>query len=419
MSSSMPPDSHRRGIPDPRFRGQVMALVLVALIVRGAVLGIALNRDDPPLPDSELYRAYASRIAEGEPYDLDGNGALRTPGYPIFIAFCWSIAGSDNRISVLIAQALLGAGTVLLVALMGRRLEARGWPRGTAITSGAIACFEPYGLMLGTLELSETLFTFLMLLSVWTSMRCIDGGEARGTWIASIVAGISAGAAILVRPSALLLVPIAAVGWLMAHSAFRQSWIPLAITLLATLATLSPWWIRNFQRYGAFVPTTLNVGESLYDGLNPRADGGSNMEFKNTLATSGMTEQERDRYWRTEAIDWARANPDRVLSLAFEKLGRFWSPWPNERRFQTPVFVVPTTLYTVPVYLLSAVGLWVSVRGGRPNGVLLAVSLAPILYFAAMHGVFVSSVRYRAVAMPTFVLLAGLGAQSLVRRDQS
>ena len=87
-----------------------------------------------------------------------------------------------------------------------------------------------------------------------------------------------------------------------------------------------PWWIRNAYVTGHFVPTTLQVGASLYDGLNPKATGASNLEEfvphfaaeQQRAAAPGGHRQEPfelrlDRRMRDAALAWAWANPGRAV----------------------------------------------------------------------------------------------------------
>src|SRR5206468_6628175 len=112
--------------------------------------------------------------------------------------------------------------------------------------------------------------------------------------------------------------------------------------------TMVSWWIRNYAIAGRLVPTTLQVGASLYDGLNPAATGASDMQFVGQFvaeqrvadgqpgaSTEGLFEDRLDRRMRQAAIDWARQNPGRVLQLAVTKFARMWSVVPNASEFQS------------------------------------------------------------------------------------
>lgn len=392
----------------------VSALLLVGLIARLALAEYALRSVPERLADTELYLRYAQTIYEGAPYDAGGMRALRAPGYPLFVAGCWTLAGEPSARAVLWAQALLGVMGAALVYGLGRYFERQGAPAGIALAALTIALFEPYGLLLGILELSESLFSFLLLLGCWLLVTSIESKSL----LRSLLTGITLGSATLVRPSSLAIWPVLFAAIFLAgmtHHAGRQ-WALCG--LVGFLLVLGPWWVRNAAVLGAFVPTTTNVGESLFDGLNPRADGSSNFWFKTELDPGPLSERQLDAHWRSEAIAWGASHPADVLRLAAIKLGRFWSPWPNEPRFRTPLILTATTSITGIFYLLALVGFASREPGGTWKWGLLAISLAPVLTLAIVHMVFVSSIRYRAVAMPLVALTAALGWRALVRRSR-
>jgi hypothetical protein len=178
------------------------------------------------------------------------------------------------------------------------------------------------------------------------------------------------------------------------------------VVALGTAAVMAPWWVRNAGRFGRFVPTALWVGASLYDGLNPGATGASAMEFLGEPEIRTLDEPTQDAVLRDRALRFARAHPGRALRLAAIKAARFWSPWPNAETFRAPGVAAVGALVTLPVFALMAVGAWDRRRDVRA----LVLLAGPLLYFAALHLVFVSSVRYRIPGAVPALGLAAIGA---------
>ncbi len=131
---------------------------------------------------------------------------------------------------------------------------------------------------------------------------------------------------------------------------------------------MSPWWVRNARVFGRFVPTALWMGASLYDGLNPRATGASEMvDFLSDPEIWPLDEQDQDAELTRRAFAFAREQPVRVLVLAAIKLGRYWSPWPNAEGFRSAVVAVGSSVVELPLFGLIAVGLWGRRRDPRPG----------------------------------------------------
>ena len=447
-------------------RHRLFLLLVFALLIRLAAGWAWQSQLDGRfgMGDSESYWVLGQNIAEGKPYQYGSEHArvFRTPGYPLLLAPILWLVG-DNQAAVFLARAeaaFLGVLAVVGVWWLTRLL----FDDGAALVAAALATFYPGAIALSALILSEAPFCPLMLLQLglWTiAYRSRSIGQAT---FFSFCGGLTAGAATLIRPSWLLFTPLAAVmeialGFMptkrlaAAGTAARQGAkadVPsaakqqcgirfpaldprheqtfsrhLAITfcmILGLVVAMFPWWIRNAAVTGRFVPTTLQVGASLYDGLNPEATGASDMDF-----VAGFISQEHDdtadrsrpeavvphdsfevcldRRMRSEAIAWAWANPGRAVELAGIKFLRVWNLWPNEPRLSGwPVRFVVLFTYT-PLLFFAIIGAWRTRNRGWPY----ILCWLPAVYFTLLHMVFVSSIRYRIPAMLALLVLASAG----------
>jgi hypothetical protein len=399
--------------------------------------------------DSHSYFELARTIARGEPYQLpSGEQVFRAPGYPLLLAPVFWFCDNPNAVwAARIEGCLFGSLTALVVAWWAGMLFG---PRAAWI-AGLIAALYPEAVAVSVPVLSEASFWLLVALdlAMWTIAWSREQGAgsreegagseqgiARLIFISLVVGGI-AGAATLVRPSWMLFLPFAMACGLVASllrrrlSAGHVSNVPRARQIgnlprkqlllgLAMVAgfglAMMPWWMRNYRVTGHFVPTTLQVGASLYDGWNPKATGASDMrfvpEFEAELRQSDKDhaipspvdgfEYRLDRRFRQAAWEWASSHPGRALQLAGVKLLRIWNVWPNEPSFSAwPVRLAVLVTYA-PLMLLAAIGAW----RARNLGWQAALCWLPAVYFTLLHTVFVSSMRYRQPALLGLIVLA-------------
>ncbi len=373
------------------------------------------------LPDTDIYWELARALRAGGPFEYVEWGdiphfAIRTPGYPLFLAACQSAFG-ERTLPVRLVQAVLGTLCVYLVYQIARRLAPSGrdrWTTAVPIVAGAVAAIHPQAIAMSALVLSEAAFEPLMLASLLAVAALWPSKEpGRRNWLIAMGGGVAAGAAVMVRPSWLLFVPILLAAWVVAGRRGRDARSAITgalIFALTAVLVMAPWWVRNAQVYGRFVPTALWMGASLYDGLNPEADGGSSMlGFLRDPAIWPLDEQDQDAELTRRALDFARNHPSQALELGLDKLGRYWSPWPRGGPWW---LAIACALVEIPVLASMALGLWDRRRDLRA-WVLLA---GPILYFAALHMAFASSMRYRIPGELPALTLSAIGWVRLTGR---
>jgi hypothetical protein len=257
--------------------------------------------------------------------------------------------------------------------------------------------------------LSETLFAASLVASLIAMARVVQTGfdrQRRRQGLAwAVAAGVIVALATYVRPTWLIAGPLFATGYVVgARGARRQALVRGGVLVLCQFLVLAPWAARNQAVTGHWVWTTLWVGPSLYDGLNPQATGESDMAFFDREGLSArLSEYEVDRHYRQRAWDFVREHPGRALELAFIKLWRYCKPWPNAEQFGGFWQQAAVAAFYVPAVALAAAGVW---RFRQPAW-RWALAAGPIALFALVHMLFVGSLRYRLPAeYPLYVLTA-------------
>lgn len=372
--------------------------------------------------DTNIYWHLARAIRDGQPYIVSQydipHHALRTPGYPLFLAAV-SIFLGGSTLTARFAQAALGALSIWLAARLVETLARSGshthHPIPAAPWTAWLVALEPYTVGMSALLLSEAVFVPLMLAGLLgiarlTSPQATSPLTPARTLVLALATGAAHGAAILVRPSWAVLPPLAAV---LAFALAGRAQHVLALRTIATAAlglaiVMSPWWARNAFALGRFVPTALWLGASLYDGLNPHANGSSDMRFLDEPDIRTLDELTQDQTLRARALTYARQHPLRAVQLAASKAARFWSPWPQAEGFASLPVAIASALIVLPLYALTVLGAW----DRRREPVTLLVLLGPLIVFALLHLVFVSSIRYR---VPVQVPALGLAGFALAR----
>ncbi|MBN1344016.1 MAG: tetratricopeptide repeat protein [Phycisphaerae bacterium] len=395
----------------------------LAVLVRAVYLVQSLHWPylDQPISDAALYVDRARGVLAGY-WPAHNMAHSQGPLYPYLLAAVLAI--TETWRLLLYAQMAIGCASVALVYLIARR---GGNTLSAVLATLLCVAYGPLVANEGKL-LTESLATFLSLLAVYGLVRQIDA--IRWGWIAVI--GIALGAAAGLRPSYLMVVPLAAawVGWRHRRIGGRPL---LAAAVMAALAALmiAPWTYQNYRAERVFIPISSAGGITFFLGNNPTAAGTLSL---GGVLSGGVGTQNEEQLARAEAVLGRKLNSAQASSFWYKRALRFiyehprwwaWIMWrklrlhfssvevANVYSFHVERSVIPVLwVLAVPFGLIGSLGLVGLVLSARrpaahPILILLGVGLLTCM-------VFYTSSRFRMPTVPLMAILAGWGVQRAI-----
>jgi Dolichyl-phosphate-mannose-protein mannosyltransferase len=383
-----------------------------------------------PVGDALTYHLLARLLADGQgyvrPLDLIVNGrdvpsAEFPPVWPTLLAVA-DLLGLESPTAHRLAGALLGGVTVVLIALTTRLLA--GPVAGVA--AALLTALHPQLIALDGGLMAEAALLPLVagaLLLAATAVRERPAGRRGMTVLAALGAVLAL--ATLTRSEALLLVPALAVpvALVAGPGDARARLGRLAAVLLPVVVLLGSWTLRTATRLDAVVPLTTNSG-TLLAGANcdevfrgPRTG-----QWSLRCATSSVPDPITDEAaaaasMRRAGLRYAGGHAGRLPAVATVRVLRTFGVWDVGGQLRYESFEGRpygwlwagwlAHMMMIPLAGLGAVALH---RRRRPLWLLLVPIAAVVVTAALAYG----NQRFRALAEPGVLVLAGTGIATLM-----
>jgi len=210
--------------------------------------------------------------------------AIYPPGYPLWLAFIYTLTGNRSPAAVQNVQLVLDAFAVLLIVGVGA--TAFGWRTG--LWAGWIAALWPLLALSGAAPLADSPTSWIVIGAAW--LLLLAAKRRSLGW--AIGAGALVGASCWLRANAMLLVFFWALALLLfVRAPWRRRVLLAAGVTLAAMLVIAPVVVRNLFAFHAFVPTGLGAGTNLWEGIGETERGAK--EFGAAPNDRDVIEQER------------------------------------------------------------------------------------------------------------------------------
>jgi 4-amino-4-deoxy-L-arabinose transferase-like glycosyltransferase len=313
-------------MPRRRFALALSAIVAGGLAFRVGYVLLFTRYENGKLYDSFWYGVTANGLQQGQFFRVPFGNAP-TAAHPPLTSL---LVGSVNFVIGLhpgttvqrLTIAVLGAGVVLCVGLLGRAV-AGPW---VGLVAAGLAALAPNFWMPSGIVMSETpsmLFMALILLAV---VRCLRSP----TLANAALLGVFCAAETLVRAELILFVPCLLVPALLAarEVPLSRRFALIGVGLLATAVVLAPWVIRNQITFQDSTYISTGDGLALLGANCPETYSGGGLGFWSLQCATSVSgpgdESVQSSREQHAAIQFAEHHLTRLPLVMAARIGREW-----------------------------------------------------------------------------------------------
>jgi 4-amino-4-deoxy-L-arabinose transferase-like glycosyltransferase len=441
------------------FRTKLWLIVVAALAWRvGYVL--VTKRTAVVWGDSVAYHYGANLLASGKGfidpfrYQLSGlhtPSAAHPPLYVLYLA-SWSLVGLKSALWHRLASCGLGAATVGLIGLLGRRLAGER----AGLIAAVLAAAYPHLWLNDAALLSETAAAFAVVLAMLAVERFREQPTYARTW----QLGAALALAVLGRAELLVLIPAIALPLVLRTRGLelRDRLLRIGAVGVIALVFIGPWVGYNLVRFEKPVLLSNGFGATLQGGscdatfygtdigywaycpgendaskvpppssatlarwkADPKGTVVERRAYFRRVFTGAGDESQRDAIARKDAMKYIRAHEGQVPLVVAARIGRVWNvfrPWQNARLDGLVegrgLAQARVALFAFYLYAAAAIGGLVALRRRRhpiwPYLVLVAVVTFTVSISFAVQ-------RYRIPVDAVLPALAAVGIDAMLRR---
>lgn len=337
-----------------------------------------------------IGRSIASGQGFGNPFnETTGATAWEPPLYPFLIAGVFRLFGIYSHASALVLlsiNSVFSALTCIPIFLIARRcfsVKVGVW------TAWLWALLPPIMYWCTRWVWETSLATLLLAVIFWLTLEL----EEKDGWKPWLWFGLLWGVSALTNTSLLAFLPVSGLWpWYQRWKRGKPSFGGVVLASAVFLACISPWLVRNYERFGQFVFIRSNFGAELRLGNGPGANG-TWMEFLHP--SQNVFEMRRYRQLgelayvakrKREAMAFIHEDYGRFTGLSLKRFIYYWGGLP---RLSEIAALAP---FKDSVFLASSIlgfwGLGRALRQRRPGAWLflwLILSYPTVYYFVFPH----------------------------------